>query len=207
MHSSAPPHNKRRVVRASRPSGVRMAPRRCGAPLALVLWCAATAAAEVTIRDPGTFVVDQAGVMTSADRAKVEGWLRELEQKTGAQVKILTAASTDGEDAFQFGHRHAELWKLGRKGKDNGALIVLIPKSSHQRGHIFVHTGYGLESIMPDSWCGSLSRSIRDRYFRAGRYSAGLTQMAGSIANRVAKAAGVTLSGVPVVRYQPRHGD
>ena len=39
---------------------------------------------------------------------------------------MLTVVTTDGEDFFGFVQRHAELWKLGTKGRDNGALIAVI---------------------------------------------------------------------------------
>ena len=81
--------------------------------------------AEVSIPDPGSFVVDTAGIIDASVEQQLEGWLRELEQKTTAQVKVLTVRTTEGEDIFSFAQRHAESWKLGRKGKDTGALIAL----------------------------------------------------------------------------------
>ena len=75
---------------------------------------ARSALAAVTVQDPGTYVVDRAGIIDDGVERQLEGWLRELEQKTTAQVKVLTVPTTDGEDFFSFVHRHAELWKLGR---------------------------------------------------------------------------------------------
>ena len=66
--------------------------------------------AEVLIKDPGTYVVDTAGVIQASDKGQLEGWLRELEQKTTAQVKVLTVQTTDGEDIFSFAQRQAETW-------------------------------------------------------------------------------------------------
>ena len=120
---------------------------------ATVLWIAALAllapasAGAVTVKDPGRYVVDTAGLIDAATERRMEGWLRELEQKTTAQVKVLTVPTTGGEDFFGFVQRHAEAWKLGRKGKDNGALIALAVKERRVR----VHTGYGLEGVLPDS--------------------------------------------------------
>ncbi|MFB3115266.1 MAG: YgcG family protein [Nitrospirales bacterium] len=96
--------------------------------------------AEVSIPDPGTFVVDTAGIIDASTERQLEGWLRELEQKTSAEVKVLTVPTIDGEDFFGFVERHAESWKLGKKGKDNGALIALALKERKVR----IHTGYGL---------------------------------------------------------------
>ena len=52
--------------------------------------CGSMALAEVTIRDTGRFVIDMAGKIDGASPQKVESWLKELEQKTGAQVKVVT---------------------------------------------------------------------------------------------------------------------
>ena len=117
----------------------------------LFVFAVASARAEVTVQDPHTYVVDQAGMIDAGMERKMEGWLRELEQKTTAQVRVLTVATTDGEPLFDFVHRHAELWKLGQKGKDNGALIAIALNDRKYR----IHVGYGLEPILPDGWCGS----------------------------------------------------
>ena len=120
--------------------------------------------AEVTVRDPGSYVVDAANIIDPANEQQMNLWLAELEQKTTAQIKVLTVTTIDGEDFFGFVQRHAELWKLGRKGKDNGALIPLAINERKVR----IHTGYGLEGMMQDAWCGSVSRvrgwQARDRW-------------------------------------------
>lgn len=150
----------------------------------------------MSIRDPGTFVIDQANIIDSARRQQIEGWLRELEQKTTAQVKLLTVPTTDGEDVFQFAFRHAEQWKLGRAGKDNGALAVVAMKEREFR----LLTGYGLEGALPDSWIGQLTREVIVPNFRAGRYSDGLYNAMVAVANRVADDAKVQLTGIPQYR-------
>ena len=171
--------------------------------LAAVLFTA-SAPAQVTIRDPGTYVVDRAGLIDSARATQIEGWLRELEQKTTAQVKLLIVPSTDGEDPFTFGFRHVEAWKLGQSGKDNGALIVLVAKSAAQAGNVKIHTGYGLESVLPDSWCGSLARKMVAEHLRYGRYAEGALLLTVAVANKVADAANVTLTGIPDYRFRGR---
>lgn len=160
------------------------------------------APAEVTIQDTGRFVIDRANVIDAQAERRMEGWLKELEQKTTAQVKVLTIPSTEGEDFFGLAQRHAEMWKLGQKGKDNGALIAFLPKTAKQRGQVRIQTGYGLEGLMPDSWCGTLSRKVRNSYFKQGRTSDGLLYMTVAVANKVADDANVTLSGMPNYRHQ-----
>jgi uncharacterized protein len=156
--------------------------------------------AEVTVRDPGQFVVDQANIIDASTQQRLEGWLLELEQKTAAQVKVLTVPTTDGEEIFAFAQRHFDLWKLGQQGKDNGALIVLALKERQVR----IHTGYGLEGALPDSWSGSLSREVAGQFFKRGDYAQGLYRMAVTVVNKVADEYGVTVAGVPAVRHQVR---
>ncbi len=169
----------------------------------LSVCCATLARAEVTVRDPGTRVVDQAKIIEPAVRQRLEDYLAELERKTSAQIKVLTIRTADGEDIADFGQRHYELWKLGQKGKDNGALVV-IDVNEHK---IRIHTGYGLEGPLPDSWCGSLWRKVRDQYFKAGRYSDGINELTVALANKVADDAGVKLEGVPEIRHDPPDHD
>jgi uncharacterized protein len=165
-----------------------------GRALAAALILAVSAAfvrAEVTVQDPGTFVVDRAGIVSADVERKLEALLGELERKTTAQVKILTVSTTEGEDDFTFAQRHAEMWKLGRKGQDNGALIVVAVAERKVR----IQVGYGLEPVLPDSWCGTVSREVFAPAFRAGDYSGGIYQGTLAVANRVAESANVTLTG------------
>lgn len=158
--------------------------------------------AEVTIPDPGTFVVDAAGIIDAQTERQLEGWLRELEQKTTAQVKVFTVPTIEGEDFFGFVQRHAELWKLGQEGKDNGVLIAVAIRERKDR----IHVGYGLESVLPDSWCGSLRRKDLVPYFKEGRFADGLFRGTVAIANKVADSANVKLTGIPQYRHQYRRG-
>ncbi|MFQ5792920.1 MAG: tetratricopeptide repeat protein [Acidobacteriota bacterium] len=167
----------------------------------LVLWPTA-ASAEITIEDPGTFVVDTADIVDDTVQVRLEGWFRELEQRTTAQIKVLTIETTGGEDFFGFVQRHAEEWKLGQKAKDNGALIALALKERRVR----IQTGYGLEGVLPDSWAGSISRYMARRYFAKGQYSEGLYWLAIAVTNKVADAENVQLSGIPDYRYRIARG-
>ena len=170
------------------------------AALAAPAVAARSALGEVTVRDPGTFVVDQAGIVDDRVERDLDGWLRELEQKTTAQVKLLTVPTTEGEPVFNFAQRHAELWELGKKGKDNGVLVVVAVKEREVR----IHTGYGIEPILPDSWCGSLSRNVFAEQFKKGNFSEGIYQGMVAIANKVADSSNVKLTGLPDYRYAPR---
>src|SRR5512139_915135 len=141
---------------------------------------------------PPAYVVDLAGVITEEGKAKLNVYLKELEQKTTAQIVILTIQSLDGEDIARFSLRTAERWKLGQKGKDNGVIIAVAVKDRKYRFEI----GYGLESILPDSLVGSLGREYLVPNFRKGDYSSGIFDVTVVIIRTIASHEGVEITGV-----------
>jgi len=166
-----------------------------------LLALASTARAEVTIDKPDAFVMDRANVMDERTKRKLSGWLAELKQKTSAEVIVLTVPTTEGEDIFGFAQRHAERWGLGQKGKDNGVLIAVAVKDRKYQ----VQVGYGLEGVLPDSWCGSLARAAFVPSFRQRNYAHGIYTGTVAIANKIADESNVSLSGVPDIRHRARN--
>lgn len=158
-----------------------------------------SAAAQKTLPKPRNHVDDRANVLEPGVERALDGYLTELEQKTGAQVILLTLDTTSGEDLFAFAQRHAETWKLGQKGKDNGVLIVLALKDRKFR----IQTGYGLEGALPDGW---LNANVQQAHFvpnfKRGDYAAGLFNGTVAIVHKVAGEYNVTISGLP--RLQQR---
>jgi uncharacterized protein len=162
---------------------------RAVAILALALLAGLAGAAEVTVPPSTEVVVDRAGVVDAETRARIAARFIRLRELTTAEVKVLTVPTTGGEDVVAFAQRHYDLWRLGQRGKDNGALVVLATADHHVR----IHVGYGLEPVLPDSWCGSLSRSVAASSFETGAYAEGLERMSRAIAEEVAAAAHVDL--------------
>jgi uncharacterized protein len=169
---------------------------------ALIAARSSNAAEPLTIKDPGTYVVDTAHVLKDDARRSLENLLAELDRATTAQVKVLTVPNLGGEDIFSFAQRQFQLWKLGQKGKNNGALIVLAVADRKVR----IHTGYGLEGALPDSWIGSLSREIAADYFKQGKLSEGLYRLTVAVVNQIADDAGVKIAGAPNVRHVAPRG-
>lgn len=131
-------------------------------------------AQEVVGKDDGTFVIDDAGIFSAEKEQQLEVWLKELETKTQAQLKVFAIKTTGSEDIFSFAQRTATQWKLGGTREDDGVLIVLATNDRKVR----IQTGYGIESILPDSWCGTQSRDVAQTYFKQQRYADGLTELA-----------------------------
>jgi len=170
--------------------------------LAAVLICflLVSAALSASIPDqPQKYVVDLAGIIDDATENRLNGYLQELEQKTTAQMIVLTIASLNGESIEDFSIRIAhDKWKLGQKGKDNGVLFLIASKDRKYR----IEVGYGLEGVLPDSLVGSLGRDLLVPYFRKGDYSNGIFATTLAVANKIAADAGVKIEGMPSIKYQ-----
>jgi uncharacterized protein len=143
---------------------------------------------------PPAPVVDLAGVVNESVQTKLNGLLRELEQKTTVQMAILTVKSLQGKslEAFSLDVAHDQ-WRLGQKGKDNGILLVVAVDDRKYR----IEVGYGLEGTLPDSLVGSIGRQYLVPNFRKGDYSNGIYAATLAIVNEIARDAGVKISGMP----------
>lgn len=142
---------------------------------------------------PSNYVVDLAGIIEQSAEAKLNGFLRELEQKTGAQVILLSVDSLEGNSLEDFSLSVAEKWKLGQKDRDDGLLIFFAMKERKYRFEV----GYGLEGILPDSLVGSIGRQYIVPYFRQGDYASGAAAAVLAVAGVIAKDKGIAITGMP----------
>ncbi len=145
---------------------------------------------------PRDYVVDLAGVMNDNMKSQLNTLLLELEQKTTAQVLVLTVRSLDGEEIRSFGLRIAEKWKLGQKGKDNGALLIVAVQDRKYT----IEAGYGLEGVLPDSLVGTIGREYLVPYFKKGDYGSGIYAATLAVIQTIASNEGVQISGMPELR-------
>jgi uncharacterized protein len=142
---------------------------------------------------PAEYVVDLAGILSASKEQQLNGSLRELEQKTGAQFIVLLVQTTNGEPIESFSLKTAERWQLGRRGKDDGLLLVIAIKDRKYRFEV----AYGLEGLLPDGYVGRIGRDVMAPHFRSGNYNRGVSEAVLTVANRIAEDRGVTIGGLP----------
>lgn len=171
--------------------------------LVFIFYCLASTvsfAAAAVPEMPDNYVVDLAGIINDDVELNLNAYLRELEQKTTAQVVVLTVQSLEGESIEEASLRTAEKWRLGQKGKDNGLLLFVSVQDRKYRFEV----GYGLEGILPDSLVGSIGREYLVPYFRKGDYSGGIFLSALAAANKIASNEGVEITGMPKIEASSR---
>lgn len=115
--------------------------------LALVLLLAPAARADVPVPPLQARVTDLTGTLGEPQRATLENRLADLESRKGSQVAVLLVPSVQPETIEQYATRVFDQWKLGRKGVDDGVLLVVAKNDRKLR----IEVGYGLEGAIPDA--------------------------------------------------------
>jgi uncharacterized protein len=169
----------------------------------LLLFSASFAAAEDLKKiHPSGYVTDLAGVISPEARTRLEALCTEVEQKTGAQMAIVTVQSLDGESVENY---TVDLYKqlgVGSKKDNRGVLLLVAPTERKYR----IEVGYGLEPVINDARAGDAGRAMVP-YLRQRDYGKATEIAAWQLAKYIADDAGVTLSGQPPpARNQNRGG-
>lgn len=145
-------------------------------------------AADVSRLKPMGYVSDFAGVVDAASRTQLERYCGRLERATGAQLAIVTI-DTLGDDSIEdFATSLFGQWGIGKKGKDEGVLLLLVTKDRKSR----IEVGYGLEGTLPDGFVSSVLREMRPS-FKEGNDAQALMAGAAHIGQTIAQAKGVSL--------------
>lgn len=165
-----------------------------------VLLCAALLGAvlaraeDVKSIHPTGYVTDLAGVIGAEKKASLEALCTELEQKTGAQMAIVTVRSLDGKSVEYYAVDLLRQLGIGSKKDNRGVLLLVAPDD--RKYHIEV--GYGLEPVINDARAGDAGRAMVP-YLRQGDYGDAIETAAWQLAKYIADDSNVTLSGQPPV--------
>jgi len=131
---------------------------------------AAPASADLQVPTLERRVTDLTSTLDAAQRQQLEQQLADFEARKGSQIAILIVPTTQPEDIEQYSIRVAEKWQLGRKGIDDGALLLVAIDDRAAR----LEVGYGLEGVVPDAIAKRLVSDVMVPYFRQGDYYGGL---------------------------------
>lgn len=136
---------------------------------------------------PPRLVNDFASMLSQQDADLLEQKLVAYNDSTSTQISIVTVADLHGYDKGDYAQRLAENWGIGQKGKNNGILILIKPKTGESRGEVFIATGYGLEGIVPDIVCAKIIDDEILPAFRAGDYYRGLDKATSTLMSLASK--------------------
>lgn len=142
------------------------------------------------MKSEGLFVIDQGGVLGAEYISLIDGISRDLKNKTGAELAVVTIDDLDGTTVEDYAVKLFSRFGIGQKGKDNGLLILFARDDRKVR----IEVGYGLEAVINDAKAGRLLDMYAVPKFKEGLFGRGLYDVTKETALEVAKSSGVSLS-------------
>src|SRR5262245_18756940 len=131
---------------------------------------AAVATVHAAFPPPQKYVSDNSHIIGAGTQQKLNDLLRAVENETTAEIAVVTVDSLDGMEVEEYANKLFKAWGIGKKGADNGVLVVVAPTLRKMR----IEVGYGLEPILPDGLAGEIIRSEFTPAFKSGEYSRGI---------------------------------
>ncbi len=136
---------------------------------------------KVHLQDKTRYVCNPEQILSQAACDSIDRMLYALEQQTGIETVVAIVPSIGDKDCFDFSHSLLNEWGVGKKGKDNGLVILLV---TDQRCIQF-YTGYGLEGDLPDAICKRIQTRDMIPYLKDGNWDAGMVAGIRSVCGRL----------------------
>ncbi len=127
-------------------------------------------------------VTDQAGMLTPDQRQRLEAVLADYEAQTGSQIAVLLVKSTEPEAIEQYSIRVADAWKLGRKGVDDGVLLLVARDNPKALRRLRIEAGRGVQGVLTDAQSKRILQDTIAPHFRQDDWYGGLVAGVGAIA-------------------------
>jgi uncharacterized protein len=176
----------------------------CGLPLL----CAGHAAAQLkTVHTNKPRYTDKSRMLTPDERRRLEAVLTDYETKTGSQIAVLLVASTEPEAIEQYGIRVTDAWKLGRKGVDDGVLLLVAKDNPKALRRLRIEAGRGVQGVLTDAQSKRILEDTIAPHFRQQDWYGGLVAGVGAIATLLnqekfpAPAQSTQQAGAPATDY------
>lgn len=129
-----------------------------------------TGVARAEFPAPTGTVTDAANILSVETESALRDRIAKVEQTSTAELAVAVVPSLDGMTVEDYANRLFRQWGIGRKGADNGVLLLVAP-SEHK---VRIEVGYGLEGILPDGLAGEIIRNQALPAFRNDRYDDGI---------------------------------
>ena len=105
---------------------------------------------------PNGSVSDFAGILDESAKSELNSLITQTEQKTSAEIAVVTVPTLEGITVEEYAVKLFKQWGIGKKGKDNGVLVLVVPSERKVR----IKVGYGLKPILPDGLAGGNRKTI-----------------------------------------------
>lgn len=148
--------------------------------LTAALWLASALPARaqsdmVAVPPLAARVTDLTGTLSAEQKSALEQVLADYEQQRGSQIFVLMVPSTAPEPIEAYGIRVADAWKAGRKGVDDGAIILIAKDNPASLRKMRIEVGRGLEGALTDAQSKHVLQDVMAPHFRQGDFYGGLS--------------------------------
>lgn len=143
----------------------------------VVLIVAFPAIAYISPGTPTGFVNDFAGMLSADVRAQIEQNIRSFEQTTGHEISVVTIPTLDGDYIENVAEKLFKEWGIGKKGADNGALLLIARDDRKMR----IEVGYGLEGALTDAESSQIIRNTLRPAFQRSDFDGGVREAVSEI--------------------------
>ncbi len=140
--------------------------------------------------------------LSASEKQALEAKLTDWEARTTNQLAVLIVPTTQPEPIEAYSIRVAEKWQIGRKGKDNGALLLVAKNDKKMR----IEAGYGLEGTLTDATSRRIIAENVAPFFREGKFAAGINAGIDRIIDVVAEGKPLPERKTSNVQRSPRGG-
>ncbi|MBR5254251.1 MAG: TPM domain-containing protein [Bacteroidales bacterium] len=115
------------------------------------------------------YVANQDGILSSSATDSLNQLLHSLNQKTGIEIAVVAIEGEQTTSARDLSMELFDAWKVGKKGEDNGIIVILTKKSRE----VFIRTGYGVEGYLTDALSSRIVNNYMAPYFKEGKWDEG----------------------------------
>lgn len=136
----------------------------------LFFGCFTSKSSALSFPSPSGYVNDFANVINQETKSRLETKLAALEKDKGIQFTVATVTSLQGTTIEDYAVRLFENWQIGKKGKDDG-LLLLVSSSDRK---VRFEVGYGLEPVLTDAGTGRILDTFVLPKFKEGNYGEGI---------------------------------
>ena len=130
---------------------------------------------------PAGFVSDFAGILAFEQRQSLEDKLVAFERETGDEIAVVTIPGLKGDTIENFAVQLFQEWGIGKKGKDNGILILVALDDRRMR----IEVGYGLEGVLTDAQSFWVIDKVMKPAFRENDFYGGIDQAVDKIISAI----------------------
>jgi uncharacterized protein len=124
--------------------------------------------------NPPRLVNDFAGLLSNQEINTLENKLVAFSDTNSTQITIVIINDIKGYDIVDYAQKLGQKWGIGQKKYNNGAIIVLKPKTTESKGEINIDVGYGLEPLIPDITAKQIIENEMIPHFKNDDYYGGL---------------------------------